>query len=226
MKDTVLLLLETSTASCSTVLTKGGKIIASRFTDQPRSHASNLALHISEIFAESGLSIAECDAVAISEGPGSYTGLRVGVSTAKGLCFGSGKPLIAIPTPQILAMAAVGRADKIVALIDARRMEAYCALFDGNGSPLKSVKSLIFDKNSFKELLDEGSVIFVGNAADKLKDIIKHPNAIFEQCDPLAKHMIIPATEAFTKKEFKDIAYFEPFYLKDFIAGKSKKKLL
>ncbi len=226
MKDTVLLLLETSTESCSTVLTKGGEVIAYRYTDQPRSHASKLALHISEVFAESGLSIAECDAVAVSEGPGSYTGLRVGVSTAKGLCFGSGKPLIAIPTPQILAMAAVGRAEKIVALIDARRMEAYCALFDGNGTLLKSVKPIIFEKNSFKDLLDEGSVIFIGNAADKLKSVISHPNAIFDQCDPLAKHMIIPATEAFIKKEFKDIAYFEPFYLKDFVAGISKKKLL
>ncbi len=226
MKDTVLLLLETSTKICSTVLTKGGKVIASRYCDQPKSHASKLTVQISEVLAESGMTIAECDAVAVSEGPGSYTGLRVGVSTAKGLCFGSGKPLIAISTPQILAMAAIGQAKKIVALIDARRMEAYCAVFDSNGVPLSSVESIIFEKDSFRNLLDEGSVIFVGNAANKLQGVISHHNAIFKECNPLAEHMIIPATEAFTKKEFKDIAYFEPFYLKDFVAGISKKKLL
>ncbi len=226
MKDTVLLLLETSTESCSTVLSVGGKVIASGYCDRPKSHASKLAVQISDVFSESGLTIAECDAVAVSEGPGSYTGLRVGVSTAKGLCFGSGKPLIAISTPQILAMAAVGKAEKIVALIDARRMEAYCAVFDGKGAPLSSVESIIFNKESFKALLDESSVIFVGNAAAKLQGVINHPNAIFKQCNPLAEHMIIPATEAFTKKEFKDVAYFEPFYLKDFVAGISKKKLL
>jgi tRNA threonylcarbamoyladenosine biosynthesis protein TsaB len=226
MKDTVLLLLETSTEICSTVLTKGGQIIASGYCDLPKNHASRLAVQISEVFAESGITIAECDAVAVSEGPGSYTGLRVGISTAKGLCFGSSKPLIGIPTPQILAMAAVDRADKIVALIDARRMEAYCAVFGRNGAPLVNVEPIIFDKDSFRDILDENSVIFVGNAATKLQSVINHPNAIFEQCNPLAQHMIIPATEAFKKKEFKDIAYFEPFYLKDFVAGISKKKLL
>ena len=225
MKDTVLLLLETSTEVCSTVLTKGAKVIASRYCDLPKSHASKLAVQISEVLAEGGITVSDCDAVAVSEGPGSYTGLRVGVSTAKGLCFGSGKPLIAISTLKILAMAAVGKADKIIALIDARRMEAYCAVFDSNGKPLSKVESLIFDKESFKELLDEGSVIFIGNAADKLREIISHPNAIFEQCSPLAENMIIPATEAFAKKEFKDVAYFEPFYLKDFVAGISKKQL-
>ncbi|HPH53065.1 MAG: tRNA (adenosine(37)-N6)-threonylcarbamoyltransferase complex dimerization subunit type 1 TsaB [Bacteroidales bacterium] len=225
MKDTVLLLLETSTEICSTVLTKGGEVIASRCCNRPKSHASKLAVQISEVFAESGITIAECDAVAVSEGPGSYTGLRVGVSTAKGLCFGSGKPLIAISTPQILTMAAIGRAEKIVALIDARRMEAYCAIFDSNGVPMSRVNSIIFEKESFRDLLDEGSVIFIGNAATKLHGVISHPNAIFEQCNPLAKHMIVPATEAFIKKEFKDVAYFEPFYLKDFVAGISKKKL-
>lgn len=226
MKDTVFLLLETSTEICTTVLTKGSEVIASRYCDRPKSHASRLAVQISEVFAESGMTIADCDAVAISEGPGSYTGLRVGVSTAKGLCFGSGKPLISVPTPQILAMAAVDRAEKIVALIDARRMEAYCAVFGRNGTPLVEVEPIIFDKDSFRDLLDEDSVIFVGNAASKLQGVISHPNAIFEQCNPLAQHMIIPATKAFTKKEFKDIAYFEPFYLKDFVTGISKKKLL
>jgi len=219
-------MIETSTECCSAALCKGYNILAKRMTDTPKKHASVTAPYIEEILDEAGLTIGDCDAVAVSEGPGSYTGLRVGVSTAKGLCFGASKPLIGINTLQILAMQGLGKADLIVPMIDARRMEVYCSTFDINGTPLSETKALILDSKSFKDELSSGTVLFIGNGVAKFKSVIDSPNALFEECCPLAESMARPAIDSLQKKEFKDVAYFEPFYLKEFVAGISKKSVL
>jgi len=226
-----ILLLETSTECCSAALCRGGRILASKEDSSPKVHASKLIPFCLEVLAEAALSIAELDAVAVSEGPGSYTGLRVGVSTAKGICFGASKPLISVDTLEILALQGCNHQcapHKIVPFIDARRMEVYSAIFSGDERPLKTspTEAVILEKDSFSELLSEGPVLFIGTGVTKFQEICNHPNAFFQECFPLAEFMTIPATEAVKKKEFKDVAYFEPFYLKEFVAGISKKSVL
>ena len=209
-----------------------------------------------EILKEKGLSLKDCDAVCVSMGPGSYTGLRVGVSTAKGLCFGAGLPLLAVGTLDTLVAQAIAQGavncrasdgttmempvesfTHIVPMIDARRMEVYTGVFSrrnsgqdsGLDSPefLQTTKTepLIVTPESFREHLAEGPVLFIGDGAGKCADVIKNENAFFLQCCPQASSMAVPATEAYRKKEFRDVAYFEPFYLKEFTATVSKKKL-
>ena len=221
-----ILMIETSTDCCSAALAIDGKIVSSRVNDAPKVHASMLAPYVDEILKEAGCRMPDCDAVAVSEGPGSYTGLRVGVSTAKGLCFGAGVPLIGVDTLSILAHQAEGKYDFIVPMIDARRMEVYCAVFDGNAVKVSETEAKILDSNSFSELLDQGTVLFIGDGVDKFREVCKHSGAHFQSCRPLAEAMTVPATEALAKKEFKDVAYFEPFYLKEFVAGISKKSVL
>ena len=219
-------MLETSTECCSVAISRGKEIIARRQTDTAKQHAAMLAPFVDEALKEAGLTVADCDAIAVSEGPGSYTGLRVGVSTAKGLCFGSGKPLVAVGTLRILAMMGLGKAEIIVPMIDARRMEVYSAVFDGEGRELRGTEAVILDGDSFSDLLAEHKVLFIGDGAEKFKSVMHHPNAIFESCCPIADAMAGPATEAYEKEKFEDIAYFEPFYLKEFVAGISKKSVL
>jgi len=221
-----ILMIETSTEWCSVAVCKGREIIAHRHTESGRQHASLLAPFVDEVIRELGIKVSDCDAVAVSEGPGSYTGLRVGVSTAKGLCFGSGKPLLSVNTLQILAMQGLGKADFIVPMIDARRMEVYCAVYDAAGKEIAGTEAKILDENSLTELLATGKVLFIGDGAEKFKAVCQSPNALFESCCPLADYMAAPALEAYKKEEFKDIAYFEPFYLKEFVAGTSKKSIL
>lgn len=250
-----IILIETSTALCSTALAEDGTITSYRESSAPKAHASLTAVFVQEMLAERGLTLADCDAVCVSMGPGSYTGLRVGVSTAKGLCFGSGKPLLAVGTLDTLVAQAAdeagaeggadaaGRADAaggagqyryIIPMIDARRMEVYTAVFSviTNGSEdtlsyrqITETAPVIIDENSFAKELEEGPVLFIGDGAGKCADVIKHPNANFCQCHPKASAMLSPALEAFRKGDFKDVAYFEPFYLKEFVATVSKKKL-
>lgn len=219
-------MIETSTEWCSVAVSAGRRIISRRITETGRQHASLLAPFVDEALKETGLKAFECDAVAVSEGPGSYTGLRVGVSTAKGICFGAGIPLLAVDTLRILAMQGAGKAEFIVPMIDARRMEVYCALFDGNGGRLEGTEARILDERSFSDLLESHKVLFIGDGAAKFGEICSHPNALFEKCCPVADAMLIPAIEAYEKEEFKDIAYFEPFYLKEFVAGISRKSVL
>lgn len=221
-----ILMIETSTECCSVALSDGASILASRINETPRQHASQLAPYIQEVLEESRISASELDAVAVSEGPGSYTGLRVGVSTAKGLCFGAGKPLLGIDTLQILAMQAEGHFDRIVAMIDARRMEVYAASFDGSGHKLDETRAVILDENSYRKELEEGCILFIGTGVEKFHRICPHPNATFRECPPLATAMVRPSLSALQKKEFKDVAYFEPFYLKEFVAGISRKSVL
>ena len=226
MEHPVILMMETSTEWCSVAISSGEKIIARRITETGKQHASLLAPFVDEALKEAGLKASECDAVAVSEGPGSYTGLRVGVSTAKGLCFGAGIPRLAVGTLKVLAMQGAGKADFIVPMIDARRMEVYCAVFTGDGTQKSDTEARILDASSFTDLLETGKVLFLGDGAAKVSQVCNHPNAIFEQCCPVADAMLLPALEEYKKKEFKDIAYFEPFYLKEFVAGISKKSVL
>ena len=260
-----LILIETSTALCSAALAEDGVITAYRESSAPKAHASLTAVFIQEMLEEKGLTIADCDAVCVSKGPGSYTGLRVGVSTAKGLCFGSGKPLIAIDTLDILTAQAqeaspetgiadtsetviadtsetviadlIGNPSHIVPMIDARRMEVYAATFKRTDAPetcseatprytqVTETAPAIIDETSYTDLLNEGPVLFIGDGAGKCADVIKHPNATFIQCWPKASAMLQPALRAYRERRFEDVAYFEPFYLKEFVATVSKKKL-
>ena len=239
-----IILIETSTALCSVALAEDGAVTAYRESSEPKAHASLTAVFVQEVLAERGVTLADCDAVCVSMGPGSYTGLRVGVSTAKGLCFGSGKPLLAVGTLDTLVAQAgeiPGQAGNdgsspysfIIPMIDARRMEVYAAVWGhaaagecGHGmKQITETTPVIVDENSFAEYLKQGPCLFIGDGAGKCADVIKHPNAHFCQCHPKASSMLSPALEALRAGNFKDVAYFEPFYLKEFVATVSKKKL-
>ena len=239
-----LILIETSTALCSAAIAEDGVITAYRESSAPKAHASLTAVFIQEMLQERGLTLADCDAVCVSKGPGSYTGLRVGVSTAKGLCFGSGKPLIAVGTLDTLVAQApesihdgngvaleIEGMKFIIPMIDARRMEVYSAVFENGGQTgigarqITETAPAIIDENSFAEYLEQGPCLFIGDGAGKCADVIRHPNAHFCQCWPKASAMLSPATEALNSERFEDVAYFEPFYLKEFVATVSKKKL-
>ena len=221
-----ILLIETSTALCSVALAQDGAITSYRESSAPKAHASLTAVFIQEMLAERSLTLADCDAICVSQGPGSYTGLRVGVSTAKALCFGSGKPLLAVGTlDTLVAQAAeIGNLKYIIPMIDARRMEVYTAVFE-NGVQITETSPMIIDETSFEEYLEQGPCLFIGDGAGKCADVIKHPNAQFCQCWPKASAMLEPAMAAYKEKRFEDVAYFEPFYLKEFVATVSKKKL-
>ena len=222
-----IILIETSTALCSAALAENGAITAYKESSAPKAHASLTAVFIQDMLAERGITLADCNAVCVSKGPGSYTGLRVGVSTAKGLCFGSQKPLLAVGTlDTLVAQAAEEAADVkfIIPMIDARRMEVYTAVFE-NGQQITETAPAIIDENSFAEYLEQGVCLFIGDGAGKCADVIKHPNARFTQCWPKASAMLSPAQQAYKEKRFEDVAYFEPFYLKEFVATVSKKKL-
>ena len=221
-----ILLIETSTALCSVALAQDGAVTSYRESSAPKAHASLTAVFIQEMLAERGLTLADCDAVCVSKGPGSYTGLRVGVSTAKGLCFGSGKPLLAVGTLDTLVAQAETPNDfrYIIPMIDARRMEVYTAVFE-KGVQVTETAPMIIDETSFAEYLEQGTCLFIGDGAGKCADVIKHPNAQFCQCWPKASAMLEPAMKAYKEKRFEDVAYFEPFYLKEFVATVSKKKL-
>ena len=239
-----IILIETSTALCSVALAEDGIITAYKESSAPKAHASLTAVFINEMLAERELAVSDCNAICVSMGPGSYTGLRVGVSTAKGLCFGARKPLLAVGTLDTLVAQAMKTADDqkenktggtysyIVPMIDARRMEVYTAVFENKGQDggndyiqITETVPMIIDEDSFSELLDKGPVLFIGDGAEKCTEVIKHPNAYFCQCQPKASAMLSPALKAYKEKRFEDVAYFEPFYLKEFVATVSKKKL-
>lgn len=242
------ILLETSTALCSVALAEDGKVTAYRESSAPKAHASLTAVFVQEVLEERGIRLADCDAVCVSMGPGSYTGLRVGVSTAKGLCFGSGKPLLAVGTLDTLVAQASAEESVIaegitysyiIPMIDARRMEVYSAVFkaeevseDVSGTTpevkythITETTPTIVDENSYAEYLEQGPVLFIGDGAGKCADVIRHHNAHFCQCNPKASAMLEPAMKTYRSQKFEDVAYFEPFYLKEFVATVSKKKL-
>ncbi len=236
-----IILIETSTALCSTALAENGEIVSYRESSAQKAHASLTAVFIQEMLDERCVTLNDCDAVCVSMGPGSYTGLRVGVSTAKGICFGSNKPLLTVGTLDTLVAQAADLIRTpsqtvipdlprsgfrhIIPMIDARRMEVYTAVFTPEGRQITETSPVIVDETSFSVQLEEGPVLFIGDGAGKCASVLTHPNARFIQCCPKASAMLNPAMEAFRCGRFKDVAYFEPFYLKEFVATVSKKKM-
>jgi tRNA threonylcarbamoyladenosine biosynthesis protein TsaB len=221
-----ILLIETSTAVLSVALSENGTVVASRECHEPRLQASLTAPLVKEVLDSKGLAVRDCDAICVGKGPGSYTGLRVGVSTAKGLAFGAGLPLIAIGSLDILAQAAIDGNHTVIPMIDARRMEVYTAVFSPAGEQLTPVEAKIIGQDSFADYLEKGPVLFIGDGALKCQDVITHPNASFKEAWPLASNMAPLAEKAFNEGRFEDLAYFEPFYLKDFVATVSRKSIL
>ncbi len=227
-----ILNIETSTSVCSVALSANGEVLFEKASFEGPSHAALLG-----VFVEEALSVlkergGKLDAVAVSSGPGSYTGLRIGVSVAKGLCFGFGIPLIGIHTLDIMAATAIKQNRTAIdclycAMLDARRMEVYAAIYDASLKLVRETTADIVEAETYMSYLEKGKVCFFGNGAAKCKPVIASPNALFmEDIHPLAVNMIPLAEEAFAAGKFEDTAYFEPFYLKEFQATVAKNKVL
>jgi len=224
--DSLILNIETTTKNCSVSLSKNGELIALKeLNEGGYSHAENLHPFIELVLQESNHDYKDLSAIAVSKGPGSYTGLRIGVSAAKGLCFALDKPLIATDTLKALAMSIKVNEGVIIPVLDARRMEVYQAIFDSDYNSLETTSAQVIEEGSYDNYLSKGKVTFVGDAVEKLQSIIKHPNATFiDNKLPSAKEMLILSYQKFQNKDFEDVAYFEPYYLKDFVGVKSVKK--
>jgi tRNA threonylcarbamoyladenosine biosynthesis protein TsaB len=228
----IILNIESATSLCSVSLAINGNLTGIAETLEDRSHARLLSVFIQQVIAEAGISVNEIDAFAVGKGPGSYTGLRIGVSTVKGLCYGSGKPLIAIGTLEILCRQYINTNKMpeenflICPMIDARRMEVYHALFDQNGKALTEVSAKIIDRSSFDNVLENSKVVFIGSGMSKCRNILEHPHAVFaDDIHPSSAALAGLSWEAFRDGRFEDTAYFEPFYLKDFVTTVPKRKL-
>jgi len=214
--------LETATTNCSVALSKDGDVIALKEDNSKAySHAEKLHVFIDEILKENNFKIDDLDAVAISKGPGSYTGLRIGVSAAKGLCFAKDIPLISVPTLTALAKQVTpNKGDQIIPMLDARRMEVYSAVFDSAFNQIRETKAQVLSEDSFQEELAKGKVYFIGNGVEKFREICSQQNAEFiEGRLPSAKEMGQIAYDKYKISDIEDVAYFEPYYLKDFVAG-------
>lgn len=231
-----ILLLETATEVCSAAMAANGKLIASRETAEGFRHSEKLTVFIREILEDQALGNQLPDAVCVSRGPGSYTGLRIGVSAAKGICYALDIPLIAISTLDSLAFMAshpdgypsypLNENTLFLPMLDARRMEVYTARYDHQGLPLSGISAEIIKTDSFSDLLENHPVVFLGNGADKCSSLIRHPNAHFiKGVQASARFMSVLAEEQFKQNRFEDVAYFEPFYLKDFVATIPRNKL-
>ncbi len=266
----LILNIETATTVCSVSLARDGELLSFKEQNGDYSHAENLTLFIEDVCKRANISLKDVDAIAVSKGPGSYTGLRIGVSTAKGLCYSLDKPLIAINTLKHLALSVLPILPTLTTpdsqlptpdsqlptphsplptpdsqlptpnsqlptpnsplpthlcpMLDARRMEVYCAVYDSKGNEVRATAAEIIDENSFGEIFKTSKIVFFGDGAAKCKGVLSHNiNAVFlDDIVPSAKDMIKLAEEAFNAKTFEDVAYFEPFYLKDFVAGKKK----
>lgn len=217
-----ILCIETATTNCSVALSVNGSVIALKEDyNTSYSHAERLHVYIEEILSLNNITKSQLDAIAVSKGPGSYTGLRIGVSAAKGLCFALEIPLISIPTLDSLAQQIKEKEGIVVPMIDARRMEVYAAVYDAKlKNQIRETRAEVLDENSFKEYLEEGFVYFIGDGVDKFKTICKHKNAIFMEGKlPSANNMGKIVNNKYKKSDIEDVAYFEPYYLKDFISG-------
>jgi len=223
---TLILNIETSTTNCSVSLSKEGETIFLKedYSDG-YSHAERLHIYIDEVLKESNVEPSQLDAIAVSKGPGSYTGLRIGVSAAKGLCYALNKPLISVSTLESLSYQVKTNEGIIVSMLDARRMEVYSAIFDYNHKQIRETQAQILDKHSFSDYLEKGNVYFIGNGVEKSKTLILHKNAIFIDGKlPSAEEMSKLSYDKYKKNDIEDVAYFEPYYLKDFVALKPKSK--
>jgi tRNA threonylcarbamoyladenosine biosynthesis protein TsaB len=223
----IILNIETSTSVCSAALSKDGKLIALQESTQPNAHAEKLAVFIHLLMEQVALPYSALDAIAVGTGPGSYTGLRIGTSTAKGLCYALNKPLLAIPTLKAMALASIAIIKKreiyYCSMIDARRLEVYTGLYDFDGNEVLPVEAKILDTSSFADLLNENKIAFAGDGMPKMKALSLPDDPCRIWVDDVyasAKNMPLLSEDYFTKKQFTDVAYYEPFYLKDFVAGK------
>lgn len=228
-----ILNIESSTGVCSVSISGGFDIIAFRESKTGRSHAALLTVFVEEVMKESGLKFSELSAVAVSGGPGSYTGLRIGVSAAKGICYAAGLPLIAVNTLATMAQMVISSRNELVdencllcPMIDARRMEVYMALFDHQGKQTGDISAEIIDENTFGQLPSEKKLLFFGDGAEKCKQVISTTDNLFiPDIYPSAAIMAVFSQKAFRESRFEDTAYFTPFYLKDFIATTPKNKI-
>lgn len=232
----LILNIETSTEVCSVNLARDGKLICERESLEGLNHSQLLTLFIDELFSKSGSSPGDLDAVAVSKGPGSYTGLRIGVSVAKGLCYTLDIPLLAVGSLEAMGRYTADHQDLYLPekkdgvlycpMIDARRMEVYTAIYNENGELFTPVTAKIIDADSFSEQLNMHTILFFGNGAGKCRQAITHPNASFSgPSKASARFMINYAEEKYNNNNRENVAYFEPFYLKDFIATIPGKKL-
>ena len=227
-----ILHIETSTSACSVAVSEDGQNIFKKEDLKGPSHAVQLGVFVDEALSFADSHALPLDAVAVSCGPGSYPGLRIGVSMAKGICYGRNLPLIGLPTlkvqcvPVLLYHEELPDDALLCPMIDARRMEVYAAIYDRALNTVRDIAADIVDENSYIEFLDKQPVYFFGDGASKCKEKITHPNAHFiDNIRPLAGMMFPLAEKAIAEKDFKDVAYFEPFYLKEFVASKPKKLL-
>ena len=218
-----ILCIETATKNCSVALCVNGKVVALQ-QDNPNnepgkgfSHAEKLQGYITQVLDQGNVSKNDLNAIAVSKGPGSYTGLRIGVSTAKGLCYALDIPLIAISTLSSLARQITG--SLVVPMLDARRMEVYSAVFSSEMEQIREIQAQIITQDSFKTYLDMGQVTFIGDGVEKFEAVCTHPNAVFiKNALPSASQMAVVATLKLSTNQTQDVAYFEPYYLKDFIS--------
>ena len=234
----LILCIETGTDICSVGLARDGELVSLRESDEGRDHAKNVAVFVDELLRENGVSAEELSAIAVGMGPGSYTGLRIGVSFAKGMCYALNIPLIAIGS--LDALTEVAREDydagildiededwakaRLCPMVDARRMEVYAQVFNNEGVALSDVAAEVVETESFKKWREEGKLVIFGNGAAKCSEVLG--DALLVNVAPSARGIVRLAEEAFNNSKFEDLAYFEPFYLKDFIVIPSKKKLL
>jgi tRNA threonylcarbamoyladenosine biosynthesis protein TsaB len=225
---TCLLAIETSTEICSVALSKNTECIAIVENEQGNSHAEKIILYVNEVLQQAGLKKSQLNAVCISEGPGSYTGLRIGVSSAKGLCDALNIPLIAVSTLQSMAWGAREQYPdyKLFSpMIDAKRMEVYTAVYDQYLQPVQKISNIILDENAYSDFLFQDKLVFSGNGITKAQSLLSgNSNAIFCNRKTSARYMLALAYEKFLRQDFVDLAYFEPFYLKEFHAVKPKIK--
>ena len=239
MSNALIIHIETATDICSVAISRGEKLLALKESAAERNHASLLSTYIRECMKEAGTNYDELDAVAVSKGPGSYTGLRIGVSTAKGLAYARDKKLLSCGTLENMAHAALENKELaslvekyskkllLCPMLDARRMEVYSAFYDTDLKLRREVAADIIDESSYRSLLEEGPVVFFGNGAPKCREMLQHKNAHFvEELNPSAAAMIRPVLEREKRSEYENVAYFEPYYLKDFVATIPKKKVL
>ena len=227
-----ILNIETSTDVCSVAISDNGQVIFNKEDHSGPNHAVKLGVYVDEALSFIDAHGISLEAVAVSCGPGSYTGLRIGVSMAKGICYGRDVKLISIPTLELMAVPVLigehpAEEDAlIVPMLDARRMEVYAKVMDRALKEVRPIQADIVDAETYKEYLDRGTVYFFGNGAEKCMEVINHPNArLVKGIEPLAKNMAPLAEKRFVEGKFEDVAYFVPFYLKDFVA-KMPKKLL
>lgn len=227
-----ILNIETSTNVCSVAISEDGQCIYHDEDASGPNHNERLGRFVDEALSFADSHAIPVDAVAVSMGPGSYTGLRIGTSMAKGVCYGFGIPLIAVPTLEVMCVPVLLRHDDLpddallCPMLDARRMEVYAGIYTRALKPVREIRADVVDAETYKEYLDEHPVYFFGNGAEKCMEVINHPNAHYiKGIDPLAKNMFPLAERRMMRGETEDVAYFEPFYLKNFVALKPKKLL-